>query len=232
MKIEKIQKHMARRTVVIGEGDGYPMTVGIIAAIDPSDDTVRISGYVPPDDSDYNWYGFNYIRKATPDERAAFFAWLSENGRDTADGFKRFGGAPRGWEATTPAPPRMTVGSIAIALDNDGRAVMGKIVQDDRDQSPYVIEGKSGFFRMNSTHPLTLDGFRAAAAQQRAAGVVFEEGDYAALIDNDGFTRVGAILTQVGGHAHLHFEASRDVAIYGVENWSDRVVVLTKRPKV
>lgn len=169
---------------------------------------------------------------------------MRENGRDIADGFERLGGAPRGWSATTPverdvcnvatptAPARLTVGDSAIALDNDGRAVMGKIVQDDRDQSPYVIEGKSGFFRMNSTHPLTLDGFRAAAAQQRAAGVTFEEGDYAALIDNDGITRVGAILTQVGGHAHLHFEASRDVAIYGVENWSDRVVVLTKRPKI
>lgn len=73
MKIEKIQKHMARRTVVVKTNE--PITVGVIKRVDNGDNTVIVSGYTPKDgDRDYNWAGFSSVRKATDDERAAFFA--------------------------------------------------------------------------------------------------------------------------------------------------------------
>ena len=112
-----------------------------------------------------------------------------------------------------------------------GIARIGKIRQDDRDAAPYHAEGGILFFRADHTFPLTLDGFRAANAKQREYGVTYEEGDYAALIGSDGVLRIGAIFTRADGTVCLSFNLTA-AAIKGDEDWSDRVVVLTKRPKV
>lgn len=104
MKIEKAQKHMARRTVVAGE-DSRDCTVGVITEIEegltyPVYVTGRVVRKSGGEDADhYTCYRADNVRKASDEERAAFFAWLRGAGAELCeDNFARLGGAPRGWE--------------------------------------------------------------------------------------------------------------------------------------
>lgn len=100
MKAEKIEKHMLRRTVVVARGG---VVKGVINNADGSAAPVLIAGVSRLSALHgglYNgWFPPEEIRKATDAERAEFFAWLVSDGRDITDGFARFGGMPRGFEA-------------------------------------------------------------------------------------------------------------------------------------
>ncbi len=97
MKVEKIQKHMLRRTVVVAH---YGDELGVITRDDRSDVPVLVEGMSRENGDMWEcWCVTDHIRKATDAERAEFFAWLVKDGRDIADGFQRFGGMPRGFEA-------------------------------------------------------------------------------------------------------------------------------------
>ena len=128
---------------------------------------------------------------------------------------------------TPPAPRRLTAGDKAIIVHDSG-AVMGTIRRDDQDGVPYALEGISDMFRAHRAHPLTLDGFRGAHAAQKAQGVTPEEGDYCAIINGGDRVRTG---TLSGGVIYCHDAEGVGIQIKGGEDWTDRVVVLTKRPK-
>jgi hypothetical protein len=138
-------------------------------------------------------------------------------------------------DAPAPTPKRLTVGDKVVAVRHSGNhlAYIGAIARDDKDTLPYLLDAnKEGMFQEECTFPLTVDGFRGAAAVQKAAGVVFEEGDFVALVNREGELRVGTIyggelLRRRGGGG-----VGLITTIKGTEDWSDRVVVLCKAPKV
>lgn len=97
MKTEKIEKHMRRRTVVVAK-NGTSSDWDVLGVMcDGCPGSVRVLG-LSNGKRDYWMHRACNIRKATDDERAQFFAWLISDGTDIADGFARFGGAPRGFE--------------------------------------------------------------------------------------------------------------------------------------
>lgn len=105
MKAENIQKHMLRRTVVAAHGG----LIGVIKQYDAEQGTAFVEGFRL--NSTRNHGGgvrVGNIRKADANERAEFYERVEADERGVNDGFQRFGGMPRGFEAwraaQTPAP--------------------------------------------------------------------------------------------------------------------------------
>lgn len=138
---------------------------------------------------------------------------------------------------TKPVGKRLTVGDKAVAVYRSAphMASIGTITRDDHDSLPYALDGKGLLYRNEHTFPLTVEGFRGAHAVQKAEGIVPENGDFVASIDNDGVADAGVLRN---GYIVLTCsEADPEaldgaVKLVGLENWSDRMVVLCKAPKV
>lgn len=221
MKIEKIEKHMRKRTVLVGENAGYPTTVGIVTMIDRDDNTAQVVGYVLPNSRDWNWYGFDRIRKATIEECAAFFAWLRSNGRDVASGFERFGGAPRGWE-NTPAPTaeraafgvdtpphqrKQVVGKRVRCLDRDSdNGRMGTCTHVDDSRLPYRVTFDCGQER----YVYTVEVIEGAPAPAPTEPKRLTVGDAAIMVDHRehgrGIARISKIRQDDRDAAPYHAE--------------------------
>lgn len=192
MKAEKIQKHMLRRTVVVGATNGA--VKGVINSADGSAAPVFVAGvsrlsklhgglyggWFPPED----------IRKATDAERAEFFEWLVSDGRDIADNFARFGGVPRGFEAwraaqdapveppaeeptPTPAAPHK-VGDLRVWLRSNGIGAVARIMAA-KDGAVAFAEYK--VYRADAVLEPTLENVARLVAEQRERGIKPELGD-------------------------------------------------------
>lgn len=138
---------------------------------------------------------------------------------------------------TKPAAKRLTVGDKAVAVYRSAphMASIGTITRDDHDSLPYLLDGKASMYREEQTFPLTVEGFRGAHAVQKAEGVVPENGDFVVSIDNDGVVdagvlRNGYIVLTCSEADPEAFDGA--VKLVGPENWSDRVVVLCKAPRI
>lgn len=182
MKAEKIQKHMLRRTVVATP----PNLVGVIVQNDRSD----YPAYVAAMPQSGVWRAAKDIRKATDAERAEFFAWLVSDGRDIADGFARFGGTPRGfeaWRAAQDAPVEPTaeeaadsavaphkVGDLRVGLDHGGLAIVGRVRSIDGQGDAWVGTFCTRAIPLFEPLPAFVKGL---AAQQRERGIKPELGD-------------------------------------------------------
>lgn len=202
MKAEKIQKHMLRRTVVVGATNGA--VKGVINSADGSAAPVFVAGVSRLSALHGGLYGGWFppegIRKATDAERAEFFAWLVSDGRDIADGFSRFGGTPRGFEAWRAAqdapvePPAEEaadsavaphkVGDLRVGLDFDGTAIVGRVRQIGLDGDIWI----GGACCSPDARPLfePLPAFvKGLAAQQRERGIKPELGDLVFVLHGD-----------------------------------------------
>lgn len=101
MLSEKVRKHARKNTVLVGEQPGYgPKIVGVILSYTSYDRTMTLVGYRPNNDmNDQCSYMYEHVRKATKEEREAFFMWLNiQDKEDVKDIFKLCCGPPRKWK--------------------------------------------------------------------------------------------------------------------------------------
>jgi hypothetical protein len=191
MKAEKIEKHMARRTVVVAQ-NGYYSHWDVLGVMGGSSPMSLIVYGLANGKRDHWMHQACNIRKATDAECAQFFAWLVSDGRDIADGFARFGGAPRGFEAwragQTPAPepvadeptpepvvtPRHKVGDLRVWLRSNG---IGAVARITASKGSVVAFAEYKAYNADDVFDPTPENVARLVEQQRERGIVPELGD-------------------------------------------------------
>lgn len=204
MKAEKIEKHMLRRTVVVAHNGAVK---GVINSTDGSAAPAFVAGVSRLSALHGGLYGSCFspegVRKATDEERAEFFAWLVSDGRDIADGFARFGGTPRGFEAwraaqytsVEPTPEPVVaphkVGDLRVWLDRHGLAIVGRVTSVNADGD--ICVGDKPQCGCCAFEPLPAF-VKGLAAQQRERGIKPELGDLVFVLHG------GVVSTAVVAH--------------------------------
>ena len=196
MKAENVQKHMLRRTVVAAHGG----LIGVIKQYDAEQGTAFVEGFRL--NSTRNHGGgvrVGNIRKADANERAEFYERVEADERGVNDGFQRFGGMPRGFEAwraaqtpatepvadePTPEPvvtPRHKVGDLRVWLRSNGIGAVARVMAY-KDGVVTFAEYKA--YNAADVFDPTPENEARLVEQQRERGIVPELGDLVFVLIN------------------------------------------------